>query len=251
MISFVGAGPGDVDLITVKGRKLLEEADVVIYAGSLVSIEHLKFCKDSCEIYNSASMTLEEIVDKMEKAAIKGLKVVRLHTGDPTIYGAIREQMDLLDERGIEYEVIPGVSSFTAASSAIKKEFTLPKVSQTIILTRIEGRTPVPEKEDLELLAKHKASMALFLSVSHMDRVVEKLIQGYGRDDVPVAVVYKATWEDEKIIMGTLKDIKEKVEKEGITKTAQILVGDFIKGEYERSKLYDPSFSHEYREASR
>ena len=251
MISFVGAGPGDVDLITIKGRQLLEKADMVIYAGSLVSKDHLKFCKDSCKIYNSASMTLEEIVDKMEKAVKEGLKVVRLHTGDPTIYGAIREQMDLLDEKGIEYEVIPGVSSFTAACSAIKKEFTLPNVAQTVILTRIEGRTPVPEEEDLELLAKHKASMALFLSVKDMDRVVKKLNKGYGREDVPVAVVYKATWDDEKIIMGTLKDIEKKVEQAGITKTAQILVGDFIKGEYERSKLYDPFFSHEYREASK
>ncbi len=251
MISFVGAGPGDVDLITIKGRQLLEKADMVIYAGSLVSKDHLKFCKDSCKIYNSASMTLEEIVDKMEKAVKEGLKVVRLHTGDPTIYGAIREQMDLLDEMGIEYEVIPGVSSFTAACSAIKKEFTLPNVAQTVILTRIEGRTPVPKEEDLELLAKHKASMALFLSVKDMDRVVKKLNKGYGREDVPVAVVYKATWDDEKIIMGTLKDIEEKVEQAGITKTAQILVGDFIKGEYERSKLYDPFFSHEYREASK
>ncbi len=251
MVSFVGAGPGHIDLITVKGRKLLEEADMVIYAGSLVSEEHLKFCKDSCQIYNSASMTLEEIVDKMEEAVKEGLRVVRLHTGDPTIYGAIQEQMDLLEKRGIKYEVIPGVSSFTAASSAIKREFTLPDVSQTVILTRIEGRTKVPEEEDLELLAKHQASMALFLSVKYMDRVVEKLKKGFGREDVPVAVVYKATWEDEKIIRGTLRDIKEKVEEEGITKTAIILVGDFIKGEYERSKLYDPSYSHEYREARR
>ncbi|NLY85289.1 MAG: precorrin-4 C(11)-methyltransferase [Tissierellia bacterium] len=251
MVSFVGAGPGHIDLITVKGRKLLEEADMVIYAGSLVSEEHLKFCKDSCQIYNSASMTLEEIVDKMEEAVKEGLRVVRLHTGDPTIYGAIQEQMDLLEKRGINYEVIPGVSSFTAASSAIKREFTLPDVSQTVILTRIEGRTKVPEEEDLELLAKHQASMALFLSVKYMDRVVEKLKKGFGREDVPVAVVYKATWEDEKIIRGTLRDIKEKVEEEGIIKTAIILVGDFIKGEYERSKLYDPSYSHEYREARR
>lgn len=251
MVSFVGAGPGHIDLITVKGRKLLEEADMVIYAGSLVSEEHLKFCKDSCQIYNSASMTLEEIVDKMEEAVKEGLRVVRLHTGDPTIYGAIQEQMDLLEKRGINYEVIPGVSSFTAASSAIKREFTLPDVSQTVIITRIEGRTKVPEEEDLELLAKHQASMALFLSVKYMDRVVEKLKKGFGREDVPVAVVYKATWEDEKIIRGTLRDIKEKVEEEGIIKTAIILVGDFIKGEYERSKLYDPSYSHEYREARR
>lgn len=251
MISFVGAGPGDVDLITVKGRKLLEEADVVIYAGSLVSKEHLSFCKPDCNIYNSASMTLEEIVDKMEYAAKKDLKVVRLHSGDPTIYGAIREQMDMLAKKGIEYQVIPGVSSFTAACSSIKREFTLPNVSQTVILTRIEGKTPVPEEEDLELLAKHKASMAIFLSVKNLDRVVEKLKKGYGREDVPIAVVYKVTWDDEKIIVGTLKDIVEKVQKEGITKTAQILVGDFIEGEYERSKLYHPSFSHGYREGNR
>ncbi|HHV26574.1 precorrin-4 C(11)-methyltransferase [Anaerosalibacter bizertensis] len=251
MISFVGAGPGDVDLITIKGRKLLEEADIVIYAGSLVSKEHLNFCKEECQFYNSASMTLEEVIDVMEDGLDKGLKVVRLHTGDPTIYGAIREQMDILDEKKISYEVIPGVSSFTAACSAIKKEFTLPEVSQTVILTRIEGRTSVPENEDLEKLASYGASMAIFLSVQQIDNVVDKLKRGYGREDVPIAVVYKATWEDEKIVIGTLKNIGEKVKKEGITKTAQILVGDFISGDYERSKLYDPGFTHEYRKASK
>lgn len=251
MISFVGAGPGDVDLITVKGRRLLEEADMVIYAGSLVSKEHLNFCKKGCKFYNSASMTLEEVIEKMEISISKGLKVVRLHTGDPTIYGAIREQMDILDAKGIAYEVVPGVSSFTAACASIKKEFTLPDVSQTIILTRIEGRTPVPEEEDLESLARHRASMAIFLSVQEIGRVVEKLVKGYGVDDIPVAVVYKATWEDEKVILGTLRDIEEKVKKEGINKTAQILVGRFIKGEYERSKLYDPEFSHEFRSRRR
>lgn len=251
MINFVGAGPGNVDLITIKGRRLLEEADVVIYAGSLVAKEHLEFCKEEAKIYNSASMTLEEVIEVMDMAVKDSLKVVRLHTGDPTIYGAIREQMDLLDSKGITYEVVPGVSSFTAACSSIKKEFTLPDVSQTIILTRIEGRTPVPEEEDLESLAKHKASMAIFLSVQEINRVVEKLIKGYGRDDVPVAIVYKATWEDEKIIYGTLKDIEKKVKEEGINKMAQILVGDFIEGEYERSKLYDPSFTHKFRSASK
>ncbi len=251
MISFVGAGPGNVDLITIKGRRLLEEADVVIYAGSLVSKEHLEFCKEGAELHNSASMTLEEVIEVIERAEKDNLKVVRLHTGDPTIYGAIREQMDLLDAKGISYEVVPGVSSFTAACASIKKEFTLPDVSQTIILTRIEGRTPVPEEEDLESLAKHKASMAIFLSVQEIDRVVEKLVKGYGRDDIPVAIVYKATWEDEKVIFGTLRDIEEKVKKEGVTKMAQILVGNFIEGEYERSKLYDPSFTHKFRSASR
>lgn len=247
MINFVGAGPGDVDLITVKGRRLLEEADIVIYAGSLVSKEHLKFCKETCEFYNSASMTLEEVIEEMEKAIKENLNVVRLHTGDPTIYGAIREQIDILENKGIDYHVIPGVSSFTAACASIKREFTLPDVSQTIILTRIKGRTPVPEDEDLAALAKHNASMAIFLSVQSIGKVVDKLVEGYGREDVPVAIVYKATWEDEKIVFGTLKDIEEKIKKANISKTAQILVGDFIEGDYERSKLYDPSFTHEYR----
>lgn len=251
MISFVGAGPGNVDLITIKGRRLLEEADVVIYAGSLVSKEHLEFCKVRADLHNSASMTLEEVIEVIERSIKNNLKVVRLHTGDPTIYGAIREQMDLLDEKGISYEVVPGVSSFTAACAAINREFTLPDVSQTIILTRIEGRTPVPEGEDIEDLAKHKASMAIFLSVQEIGRVVEKLVKGYGSDEIPVAIVYKATWEDEKIILGTLKDIEEKVKKEGINKMAQILVGNFIEGDYERSKLYDPTFTHEFRSASK
>lgn len=247
MINFVGAGPGDIDLITIKGRQLLEAADVVIYAGSLVSKEHLKFCKKSCKSYNSASMTLEEVIQEMEHASYKNLNLVRLHTGDPTIYGAIREQIDILEEKNIDYKVIPGVSSFTAACASIKREFTLPDVSQTIILTRIKGRTPVPEDEDLSALAKHNASMAIFLSVQSIGKVVEKLREGYGRENVPVAVVYKASWEDEKIIFGTLKDIEAKVKGANIIKTAQILVGDFIEGEYERSKLYDPNFTHEYR----
>lgn len=251
MISFVGAGPGDVDLITIKGRRLLEEADIVIYAGSLVSSDHLKFCRENCEIRNSASMTLEEVIDVMESGERKAQNIVRLHTGDPTIYGAIREQMDILDEKGISYEVVPGVSSFTAACSAIKREFTLPEVSQTVILTRIEGRTSVPESEDLEKLASYGASMAIFLSIQQIDNVIEKLKKGYGRSDVPIAVVYKATWKDEKTIMGTLEDIADRVKAEGINKTAQILVGDFIGDSYERSKLYDPKFTHEYRKASK
>ena len=251
MISFVGAGPGNVDLITIKGRRLLEEADTVIYAGSLVSKEHLKFCKAGADLYNSAKMTLEEVIRVMEKSVREDKKVVRLHTGDPTIYGAIREQMDLLALKAIDYEVVPGVSSFTAACASIKREFTLPDVSQTVILTRIEGRTPVPEGEDLESLAKHNASMAIFLSVQEIDRVVEQLIRGYGSDDIPVAVVYKASWDDEEIIFGTLKDIEKKVKDANINKMSQILVGKFIEGDYERSKLYDPSFTHEFRKASR
>jgi precorrin-4/cobalt-precorrin-4 C11-methyltransferase len=247
MISFVGAGPGDVDLITIKGRRLLEDADIVIYAGSLVSIEHLGFCRKDCQVHNSASMTLEEVIAVMERGHYRNESIVRLHTGDPTIYGAIREQMDELDKRGIPYQVVPGVSSFTGACAAIGKEFTLPGVSQTVILTRMEGRTPVPEKEDLELLASHGASMAIFLSVKEMEKVADKLARGYGRWDVPVAVVYKATWEDQKIVRGTLRDIGERVREEGIEKTAQILVGDFIEGSYDRSLLYHPGFSHMYR----
>lgn len=248
MINFVGAGPGDVDLITVKGRRLIQEADAVIYAGSLVWDEHLRFCKEDCKKYNSASMTLEEVLNIMVKAENEGKNVVRLHTGDPSIYGAIREQMDALNKEEIPYEVIPGVSSFTASCAAIKREFTLPNVSQTVIITRMEGRTPVPEKEDIEALASHQASMAIFLSVGDIDRVVEKLIKGYKREDVPVAVVYKATWPDQKIIIGSLKDIGDKVKKAGIKNFSQILVGDFIEGEYERSLLYNPRFSHGFRE---
>lgn len=251
MISFVGAGPGDEDLITVKGRKLIEAADTVIYAGSLVSKVHLKYCKENCKNYDSAGMTLEEVISIMEKSQSQNENLVRLHTGDPTIYGAIREQMDELDKRNIKYEVIPGVSSFTASCAAIKKEFTLPSVSQTVIITRMEGRTKVPEGEKLELLAAHKASMSIFLSAQNIEKVVEKLKLGYGREDVPVAVVYKATWPDEKIIYGTLKDIAEKVKDNGIKNFAQILVGNFIEGNYNRSKLYDPEFSHGFRKGKK
>lgn len=246
MVYFIGAGPGDVDLITVKGRETLESADVVIYAGSLVSNEHLKFCKGSAKIYNSAKMTLDEVIEVMKENRDK--IIVRLHTGDPAIYGAIKEQMDELDKLNIEYKVIPGVSSFTAAASSIKKEFTLPSVTQTVILTRVEGRTPVPEGEDLEKLASIGASMAIFLSISMIDKVVKKLRNGYGRN-VNIAVVERATWEDERIILGTLDDISEKVKEAGITKCAQILVGDFINCDYEKSKLYDKSFTHMFRDA--
>lgn len=248
MVYFIGAGPGDVDLITVKGRRILEMADVVIYAGSLVWDEHLKYCKSGVEKYNSASMTLENVIEVMLKAEKNNKTVVRLHTGDPSIYGAIREQMDELDKSNIEYTVIPGVSSFTASCAAIKKEFTLPGVSQTVIVTRMEGRTPVPELEKLELLAAHRCSMAIFLSVQDITTVVERLVKGYGREDVPVAVVYKATWPEQKIIIGKLNDIAGKVKAEGIGNFSQILVGDFIEGNYERSLLYHPQFTHGFRE---
>ena len=247
MVYFIGAGPGDVDLITVKGRGILTKCDVVIYAGSLVSNEHIVFCKEGVEIHNSASMTLEDVLLVMKKAEDTGKTVVRLHTGDPAIYGAIKEQMDELDKLNISFKVIPGVSSFSAAASAIKKEFTLPGVTQTVILTRVEGRTPVPQREDLENLAKIGATMAIFLSIGMIDKVVEKLRRGYGRN-VPVAVVERATWEDERCIIGTLDDISEKVKAAGITKCAQILVGDFIDCEYEKSLLYDKSFTHMFRE---
>ncbi|WP_234121920.1 precorrin-4 C(11)-methyltransferase [Clostridium hydrogenum] len=251
MVSFVGAGPGDVDLITIKGRKKIEAAEVVIYAGSLVAKEHMNFCKAGAEIYNSATMTLEEVIFVMKKANEENKNVVRLHTGDPSIYGAIKEQMDKLTELKIEFEVIPGVSSFTASAAAIKREFTLPGISQTVIITRMEGRTPVPAKESLELLAAHKASMSIFLSAQSIEAVVEKLKEGYEREDVPIAVVYKATWEDEKIVVGTLLDIVSKVKEAEIKNFAQILVGDFIDTNYERSKLYDPTFAHGFREASK
>lgn len=247
MVYFIGAGPGDVDLITVKGRDILSKADIIIYAGSLVSEEHLKFCKETAEIYNSASMTLEEVICIMKKGQKLNKEIVRLHTGDPAIYGAIKEQMDELDLLGIDYKVIPGVSSFTAAASAIKKEFTLPEVTQTVILTRVEGRTTVPNGEDLEKLAKIGASMAIFLSISMIDKVVDKLKKGYGKN-VPIAVIERATWEDERVILGTLDNIAEKVKEAKITKCAQILVGNFIDCKYEKSKLYDKSFTHEFRE---
>ncbi|KEJ00361.1 cobalt-precorrin-4 C(11)-methyltransferase [Clostridium botulinum A2B7 92] len=245
-VYFIGAGPGNPDLITVKGRDILTKADVVIYAGSLVSKEHLDYCKEGVEVYNSASMTLKEVINVIQKAHNENKSIVRLHTGDPSIYGAIKEQMDELDKLDICYEVVPGVSSFTAAAASIKKEFTLPGVSQTLILTRVEGRTPVPEKEDLEVLASRGASMALFLSVGMIDKVALKLRKGYGRN-VPIAVIQKATWQDEKVVIGTLDDIAKKVKDANITKTAQILVGNFIDCEYDKSLLYDEKFTHEFR----
>ncbi|SHJ84235.1 precorrin-4 C(11)-methyltransferase [Paramaledivibacter caminithermalis] len=247
-VYFIGAGPGDPELITLKGAKKIAEADIIIYAGSLVNKEVIEKRKKEAEVYNSASMTLDEVIEVMEKGIKKGKLIARVHTGDPSIYGAIREQMDILEEKGIEYEVIPGVSSFLAAAASIKKEFTLPGVSQTIILTRMEGRTPVPEKESIEALAKHRATMCLFLSVHMIQKLVDRLLTSYS-PDTPIAVIQKASWKDEKIVMGTLENIADKVEKAEIKKTAQILVGDFLGDKYELSKLYDKNFSHEYRKA--
>lgn len=245
-VYFIGAGPGDPELITMKGQRLVKEADIIIYAGSLVPKEVIDCHKEGSKIYNSATMTLEEVISVMKEGIFSGKKVARVHTGDPAIYGAHREQMDLLDEYGIEYEVIPGVSSFLASAAAIKKEFTLPNVSQTVICTRMEGRTPVPEKESLESLASHRASMAIFLSVHMIDQVVKILSTSYPMT-TPVAVIQRASWPDQKIVLGTLETIEEKVKEAGINKTAQILVGDFLGNEYEKSKLYDKTFTHEFR----
>lgn len=247
-VYFIGAGPGDPELITVKGLNIIKKADVIIYAGSLVNKEVLAERKKDSDVYNSAVMTLNEVIEVIKKGVREKGLVARVHTGDPSIYGAIREQMDRLDELKIDYEVIPGVSSFTASAAALKKEFTLPDVSQTVICTRLEGRTPVPENESLEKLASHKASMAIFLSIHMIDDVLEKLKESYS-SNTPTAVVQRASWPDEKVVIGTLETIADKVREEKITKTAQILVGDFLGDKYSLSKLYDESFTHEYRSA--
>ena len=247
MINFVGAGSGAADLITVRGKKLLEEADVIIYAGSLVNKELLDYAKEGCEIYNSAYMTLEEVTEKMIDAEKKGLKTVRLHTGDPCLYGAIREQMDILDENKIEYAVCPGVSSFCGAAAALNLEYTLPNVSQSVIITRMAGRTPVPEKESIESFASHNATMVIFLSTSMLEELSKRLVSGGYKKETPTAIVYKARWSDEKKIICTVETLAEKAKENGITKTALIIVGNVLEGEYERSKLYDPYFTTEFR----
>ncbi|MEG0250438.1 MAG: cobalt-precorrin-4 methyltransferase [Peptostreptococcus sp.] len=249
-IYFVGAGPGDKELITLKGYKLLSKADIVIYAGSLVNPELLEYCKKDCHIYDSATMTLDEIIEVMSLGASQDKIVVRLQTGDISIYGSIREQAEELKKLNIEYESIAGVSSFLGAAASLGIEYTVPEISQSLIITRMEGRTPVPELEKLELFAKHKTSMAIFLSVQGINKVVEKLLEGEYDENTPVAVVYKATWDDEKIVFGTLSDIADKVKKEAIKKTALILVGDFLGDEYNYSKLYDKNFSHDYRKST-
>ena len=246
MVSFIGAGPGDPELLTIKGKRLIDSADIIIYAGSLVNPQVLSDAKEGGVIYNSAGMNLEEVLAVMKDGEEKGLKVVRVHTGDPAVYGAHREQMDALERMGIAYEVIPGVSSFLAAAAVLKKEYTLPGVSQTVILTRMEGRTPMPEGEKLLDLARHQATMIIFLSVGMIEELASTLRQAY-REDTPAAVVYKATWEDQKIVRGTLRDIADKVKAAGICKTALTVVGDFLGDDYELSKLYDKTFTHEFR----
>lgn len=250
MIYFIGAGPGAVDLITMRGHKLLTNADVIIYAGSLVNPCLLEYKKDSCKVYNSAQMTLEEVIAVMLPANNEGKLVVRLHTGDPSIYGAIREQMDILDTENVSYEVVPGVSSFIGAAASLKAEFTLPGVSQTVILTRMEGRTPVPEREEISRLATHNATMVIFLTTTMLGELSKRLILGGYKNDTKAAIVYKATWDDEKVVKTTVQNLEKAAKENGIFKTALIMVGDFLGDEYERSKLYDPTFTHEFREAT-
>lgn len=251
MIYFVGAGSGAPDLITIRGAKLLNKADIVVYAGSLINPDLLLNCNSHCIKYNSATMTLEEVMEVMVPAAQDGQTVVRLHTGDPCIFGAHREQMDFLDAHGISYEIVPGVSSFCGAAAALKAEYTLPNVSQTVILTRMEGRTPVPQNEKIELLAAHGATMVIFLSAGQIDLLAQKLLAGGYTLNTPVGIVYKATWPDEKVIRTTIGQMAADAKANHITKTALITVGDFLGSEYDRSKLYDPTFSTEFREATK
>ena len=251
MIHFVGAGSGAADLITLRGKKFLEEADVVIYAGSLVNPQLLEYTKQGCNIYNSAKMTLEEVLEVMTGAEEEGKTTVRLHTGDPCLYGAIREQMDVLDERGIAYDYCPGVSSFCGAASALNLEYTLPNVSQSVIITRMAGRTPVPEKESIESFAAHHATMVVFLSTGLLEELSKRLIEGGYEPDTPAAIVYKATWEDEKSFVCTVETLAQTAKENGITKTALMIIGDAVAhNSYERSKLYDPGFTTEFRKGT-
>ena len=247
MITFVGAGPGAEDLITVRGQRLLKEADIVIYAGSLVNPGLLELCKEKCEIYNSAKMTLEEVLEVMVKGHGDGKEIVRLHTGDPCLYGAIREQMDELKKLEIPYEDCPGVSSFCGAAAALKAEYTLPGISQSVVITRMAGRTPVPEKESIRSFAAHQATMVLFLSTGMLEKLSEELVAGGYQEETPAAIVYKATWPEEKVMHCTVGTLAETAEREKVTKTALIVVGNILNTEYERSKLYDPAFTTEFR----
>lgn len=247
MVNFVGAGSGAEDLITVRGQRLLMEADVIIYAGSLVNPKLLDVKKDSCIVYNSAKMTLEEVIEVIEKAEKEGKMTVRLHTGDPCLYGAIKEQMDILDKLNIKYEYCPGVSSFCGAASALKTEYTLPQVSQSVVITRMAGRTPVPEKESIENFARTQATMVIFLSTGLLKELEGRLMDGGYAKDTPAAIVYKATWEDEKVVRCTVDSLYESAAKNNITKTALIVVGKVLDTEYSRSELYNPSFTTEFR----
>lgn len=249
MVNFVGAGCGAADLITLRGKALLEKADVIIYAGSLVNPQLLEYAKKECEIHNSAYMTLEQVIDVMKKAEADGRMTVRLHTGDPCLYGAIREQMDCLDRLGIAYDICPGVSSFCGAAAALKAEYTLPDVSQTVIITRMAGRTAVPEKERIEALAAHGVTMVIFLSTGMLAELSERLVNGGYNADSSAAIVYKASWNDQKVCRCTVGTLDETARANGITKTALICVGGFLGDDYSLSKLYDKSFETEFRKA--
>lgn len=252
MVHFVGAGSGAADLITVRGKKLLEEADVIIYAGSLVNPQLLEYKKEKCEVYNSAYMTLEEVIEVVENAEKKNWTTVRLHTGDPCLYGAIREQMDILEEKNIPYDYCPGVSSFCGAASALNLEYTLPDVSQSVIITRMAGKTPVPEKEEIAKLASHHATMVIFLSTGMLEKLSERLIAGGYEENTPAAIVYKATWEDEKTVVCTVGTLAQCAKENEIKKTALIIVGDVVShSHYRRSDLYHPAFTTEFREATK
>jgi len=250
MVYFTGAGPGAPDLLTLRGKELLENADVVIYAGSLVNPLLLSFCKKDCEIYNSAVMTLEEIIAVIEKSEKENKTTVRLHTGDPCLYGAINEQMGILDKKGIDYDICPGVSSFCGAAAALKTEYTIPGISQSVIITRMEGNTLVPGNENIELMAAHQAPMVIFLSMGLLKQLEKRLIKGGYPADTPAAIVYKATWKEEKVYRCSISTINKTAKENGITKTALVIVGKFLNGGGIRSKLYDPSFSTEYRDGS-
>ena len=250
MVHFVGAGPGAPDLITLRGAELLKRADVIIYAGSLVNPALLAYAKEGCRVYNSAEMTLEQVIAVLEDAERGGLESVRLHTGDPSVYGAIREQMDALDRLGIPYDDTPGVSSFCGAAASLRAEYTLPGVSQSVIITRVAGRTPVPEAESIAEMARHGASMVLFLSAGMLDKLQAELLKGAYTENTPAAIVYKATWPEEKVVRCTVGTLAESGAREGIRKTALVLVGDFLGAAYERSKLYDPAFTTEFREGT-
>ncbi len=249
MIWFVGAGPGAPDLITVRGKELLETADVVVYAGSLVNPELLMWCRRGCETFDSARMTLEEVMEVMIRAEREGKRVVRLHTGDPSLYGAIREQMDVLRREGIAFRVCPGVSSFCGAAAALEAEYTLPGISQSVVITRMAGRTPVPERETIESFAAHQATMVIFLSTGMLGKLSEALIAGGYAKDTPAAIVYKATWPEEKVCRCTVATLQETADGYGIRKTALIVVGRILEGGYERSRLYHPDFSTGFRKA--
>ena len=252
MVYFVGAGCGAPDLITVRGKNLLEQADVIIYAGSLVNPELLGYAGKDAKVYNSAYMTLEDVLAVIENAEKEGLNTVRLHTGEPSIYGAVREQMDRLDDLGIAYESCPGVSACFGAAAGLNLEFTLPEVSQTLIITRQEGKTGVPDKEKIRSLAAHQASMAIYLSAGMLDTLRENLIAGGYSADTPAALIYKATWPDEEAYVCTVETLAAVAVEHQITKTALILVGDVLAAPgYERSKLYDPGFTTGYRKAKK